>query len=49
MLFRLNLVKAVSDVYMPADGKVVAVNEELNDAPELVKRISTFSWLALCN
>ncbi len=29
-------VKAVSDIYSPIAGEVVAVNLELNDAPELV-------------
>jgi glycine cleavage system H protein len=29
-------VKAASDVYAPLSGKVIAVNEELEDAPELV-------------
>lgn len=29
-------VKAVSDVYAPLSGKVVAVNEELENSPELV-------------
>jgi glycine cleavage system H protein len=29
-------IKAVSDLYAPASGEVVAVNEELFDAPELV-------------
>ena len=29
-------VKAVSDIYAPVDGKIVAINEALNDAPELV-------------
>jgi glycine cleavage system H protein len=29
-------VKAVSDIYSPISGEVIAVNEELNDAPELV-------------
>lgn len=29
-------VKAVSDVYSPLSGEVTAVNEELNDSPELV-------------
>ena len=32
----LESVKAVSELYMPLDGEVVAVNEELADAPELV-------------
>lgn len=29
-------VKAVSDLYSPFDGKVVAINERLEDEPELV-------------
>jgi glycine cleavage system H protein len=29
-------VKAVSDVYAPLSGEVIEVNEELQDAPELV-------------
>jgi glycine cleavage system H protein len=29
-------VKAVSEVYMPVGGEVVAVNESLNDSPEAV-------------
>ncbi|MCV6620130.1 MAG: glycine cleavage system protein GcvH [Cellvibrionaceae bacterium] len=29
-------VKAASDVYTPITGEVVAINEELEDAPELV-------------
>jgi glycine cleavage system H protein len=29
-------VKAVSDCYAPVDGKVIAVNEEVLDSPELV-------------
>ncbi|MGJ7548794.1 glycine cleavage system protein GcvH [Pseudomonas alloputida] len=29
-------VKAASGVYMPLTGEVVAVNEDLNDSPELV-------------
>lgn len=29
-------VKAVSDLYSPVDGKVVAINEALADAPEAV-------------
>lgn len=29
-------VKAASGVYMPLEGEVVAVNEQLNDSPELV-------------
>jgi glycine cleavage system H protein len=29
-------VKAASDVYMPVSGKVVAINDDLPDTPELV-------------
>ncbi len=29
-------VKAVSDLYMPIDGEVIAINEDLEDTPELV-------------
>lgn len=29
-------VKTVSDVYAPVDGRVVSINEELNDKPELI-------------
>lgn len=31
-------VKSVSDVYAPVSGRVVAVNERLNEAPELVNQ-----------
>lgn len=29
-------VKAVSDIFSPVSGKIVAVNEELDDAPETI-------------
>ncbi len=29
-------VKAVSDVYLPAGGKIIAVNEDLLDQPEMI-------------
>jgi len=32
----IEAVKTVADVYAPASGKVVAVNEELEDAPDRV-------------
>lgn len=32
----LESVKSVSDVYAPIDGTIVAVNDELEDRPELV-------------
>jgi glycine cleavage system H protein len=31
-------VKAVSDIYSPVSGKVIAVNEELLDSPELINQ-----------
>ena len=31
-------VKAASDLYMPVDGEVLAVNERLEDAPEMVNQ-----------
>ena len=31
-------VKAASDVYMPVGGEVLAINEDLEDAPELVNQ-----------
>lgn len=31
-------VKAVSDVYSPVSGEVTAVNEELNNSPEILNR-----------
>lgn len=33
-------VKAVSDIYLPVSGKIVAVNEDLFDSPELVNEES---------
>ena len=40
MLFRsvVESVKAVSDIYAPVSGKVIAVNEELLDNPELINQ-----------
>ena len=32
----IEAVKTVSDMYMPLTGKVVEINEDLNDAPEQV-------------
>jgi glycine cleavage system H protein len=33
-------VKAASDIYMPVSGEIVAVNERLRDAPQLVNEDS---------
>lgn len=38
-------VKAVSDVFSPVSGKVVAVNEELLDAPEAINADCYDAWL----
>lgn len=38
-------VKTVSDVYAPFDGKVVAVNETLDGAPESVNSDPYGAWL----
>lgn len=37
-------VKAVSDVICPVDGTVVAVNEELLDAPQLINENPYDAW-----
>ncbi|WP_138204594.1 glycine cleavage system protein GcvH [Haloimpatiens lingqiaonensis] len=39
-------VKAASDVYMPIDGKVIEVNEALDDEVELVNNDPFNSWIA---
>jgi glycine cleavage system H protein len=38
-------VKAVSDLYSPVTGKVVAVNEELATAPEKINADAHGSWM----
>lgn len=38
-------VKAASDIYMPISGKVVEINEELEDAPELVNEDAMANWM----
>ena len=37
-------VKAVSDVFSPVTGKVVAINEELLDHPEMVNEAPYDAW-----
>jgi glycine cleavage system H protein len=34
----IEAVKTVSDLFMPASGKVLELNENLNDAPDLVNK-----------
>ncbi|HWC15551.1 MAG TPA: glycine cleavage system protein GcvH [Terriglobales bacterium] len=38
-------VKAVSDLYAPASGKVVAINEELANAPEKINSDAHETWM----
>ena len=41
----LESVKAVSELYMPISGEIVAVNEELGDAPELINQDAYVNWI----
>lgn len=41
----LESVKAVSELYLPLSGEVVAINEELEDSPELLNRDPYASWI----
>jgi glycine cleavage system H protein len=38
-------VKAVSDLYAPASGKVTAVNDALNNSPETVNKDAHSAWM----
>ena len=37
-------VKAASDIYAPISGEVIAINEQLTDAPEMVNSEPYGSW-----
>lgn len=41
----LESVKAVSELYLPISGEVVAVNEDLGDAPELINQDPYTNWI----
>jgi len=41
----LESVKAVSELYIPVSGEVVAINEALEDAPELVNEDPYENWI----
>lgn len=41
----LESVKAVSELYLPISGEVVAVNEELADSPELINEDPYANWI----
>jgi glycine cleavage system H protein len=38
-------VKATSDIYMPVDGRIIEVNEALNDSPELLNEDAFANWI----
>lgn len=38
-------VKAASDSYLPVSGKVLEVNEELSDSPQLINEAPYESWI----
>jgi len=41
----LESVKAVSEMFVPLSGEVVAVNDALEDAPELINEDPYVSWI----
>lgn len=41
----LESVKAVSELYLPVSGEVVAINEALGDAPELINQDPYANWI----
>lgn len=43
----LESVKAVSELYIPVGGKVVAVNDELEDQPELLNQDPYENWIII--
>jgi len=43
----LESVKAVSELFLPVGGKVVAVNEDLDDQPELLNDDPYENWIVI--
>jgi glycine cleavage system H protein len=41
----LESVKAVSELYLPISGEIVAVNQALGDAPELINQDPYANWI----
>ena len=41
----LESVKAVSELYLPISGEIVAVNEALGDSPELINQDPYTNWI----
>ena len=39
-------VKTAAEVYSPVSGEIIAVNEDLNENPELIKESLEVGWLA---
>lgn len=38
-------VKSASELYMPLSGKIIAVNEELEDEPQLINEDALGTWI----
>ena len=38
-------VKAASDIYAPVSGEVIAINEDLEDAPETINEKPYEAWI----
>jgi len=41
----LESVKAVSELYLPISGEIVAINEDLADSPELINEDPYVNWI----
>jgi len=41
----LESVKAVSELYLPISGEIVAINEDLSDSPELINEDPYVNWI----
>ncbi|MGI6137056.1 MAG: glycine cleavage system protein GcvH [Clostridiales bacterium] len=44
-LCEVESVKAVSEIYAPVAGKIIEVNEELEDAPEKINENARGAWI----
>lgn len=45
ILLTVESVKSAEDVFSPVSGKIVEINEKLNDSPELINADSYENWL----
>ena len=45
-LCEIESVKAVSDIYSPISGEIIAVNSTLTDSPELINEDPYSAWIA---